>query len=237
MLALSLGRKPYVKLDNIEGSCLKGLPQRVLRQLARKVWKAAPTQKRRADAAAESALIKRQQVDNKRDTQTKAAQEKADDVAKSLSTTVKWTALPSKLPTVEVLRIQLAHNGVSPNFREKLFINFDGSVMTVPDALTPYGTAVKSKPQIVALLKLFLNDNVVAEREHRAGKSCIVLSKRAAPAPAPVPEVSETVISDVEMAPPPAAAPSPAPAAATAAAPDADAPRKRRRKAPVRTNL
>ena len=239
MLALSLGRKPYVKLDNIEGSCLKGLPQRVLRQLARKVRKDAPTQKRRADAAAVSALIKRQQVDNKRDTQTKAAQEKADDVANSLSTTVKWTALPSKLPTVEVLRIQLAHNGVSPNFREKLFINFDGSVMTVPDALTPYGTAVKSKPQIVALLKLFLNDNVVAEREQRAGKSCIVLSKRAAPAPAPasIPEVSQTVISDVEMAPPPAATPSPAPAAATAAAPDADAPRKRRRKAPVRTNL
>ena len=239
MLALSLGRKPYVKLDNIEGSCLKGLPQRVLRQLARKVRKDAPTQKRRADAAAESALIKRQQVDNKRDTQTKAAQEKADDVAKSLSTTVKWTALPSKLPTVEVLRIQLAHNGVSPNFREKLFINFDGSVMTVPDALTPYGTAVKSKQQIVALLKLFLNDNVVAEREQRTGKSCLILSKRAAPAPAPapVPEVSETVISDVEMAPPPAATPSPAPAAATAAAPDADAPRKRRRKAPVRTNL
>ena len=64
-LALALGRRPEVRLDEIESSSLRGLPVRLIRAMARDERRSGPTRKRRAQAAAELAEEKRRKLDAK----------------------------------------------------------------------------------------------------------------------------------------------------------------------------
>ncbi len=250
-LALALGRRPEVRLDEIESSSLRGLPVQLIRAMARQERRSGPTRKRRAQAAADLAEEKRRRLDAKQAEDAAVARTRNLEREQQVRETSKWTEMPTKYKVSDLVT-QLAIRDVFTTHREAVQINFDGQAVTARDKTFAYGTVTASKAQLATLLDLLMN-GFGAKRETGSRKTLILLERSrpatpptptpavAAPPPAapieptPVaPEAPEPVLADADVDADVAPAPA---AAAVALEADAEPKRKRQRSAPKRMNL